>query len=135
MLDQQKYAPEMSPEDALASIAGAVTEWEATTVRQSGRRIPEQREEFATQSGIPVQRLYTPLDAARQDYLRDVGLPGEYPYTRGVQPTMYRARPWTMRMFAGFGTAEETNAPLQISAGTRPDGPVGRLRHGDAVWL
>jgi methylmalonyl-CoA mutase N-terminal domain/subunit len=54
--------------------------------------------------------LYTPLDVGDSDYLRDLGLPGEYPYTRGIHPTQYRGRPWTMRMFAGFGTAEETNA-------------------------
>ncbi len=59
---------------------------------------------------MPIQRLYTPADTAQLDYDRDLGFPGEYPYTRGVQPTMYRAKPWTMRMFAGFGTAEETNA-------------------------
>ena len=58
---------------------------------------------------MPIKRLYTPEDGANLDYERDLGFPGEYPYTRGVQPTMYRAKPWTMRMFAGFGAAEETN--------------------------
>src|SRR5579885_1070017 len=82
--------------------------WEDTTVRKSLERVPE-RENLITTSGVPLNRLYTPLDNAHIDYERDIGFPGEYPYTRGVQPTMYRAKPWTMRMFAGFGTAEETN--------------------------
>ena len=82
--------------------------WEDTTVQQSLKRLPE-RENLITTSSVPVNRIYTPQDNASIDYTRDIGLPGEYPYTRGVQPTMYRAKPWTMRMFAGFGTAEDTN--------------------------
>lgn len=70
--------------------------------------MPE-REHLITTSGIPIGRIYTPSDNDSINYSRDIGLPGEYPFTRGVQPTMYRARPWTMRMFAGFGTAEDTN--------------------------
>ena len=62
-----------------------------------------------TTSSEPINRLYTPLDVADLDYERDLGLPGEYPYTRGVHPTLHRSKLWTMRMFAGFGTAEETN--------------------------
>ncbi len=84
-------------------------QWEETTVKRSLARIPE-REDLVTTSSVPIERLYTPLDNAALDYTHDLGMPGEYPYTRGVQPTMYRARPWTMRMFAGFGTAEDTNA-------------------------
>src|SRR6266851_3387552 len=83
--------------------------WEETTVRQSLERMPE-RDNLVTTSSVPVNRVYTPQDSENLDYTRDLGLPGEYPYTRGVQPTMYRAKPWTMRMFAGFGTAEDTNA-------------------------
>jgi methylmalonyl-CoA mutase N-terminal domain/subunit len=64
---------------------------------------------FTTASGRPVQRLYDPTDIADLDYERDLGLPGEYPYTRGIHPTGYRGRLWTIRMFAGFGTVEETN--------------------------
>ncbi len=82
--------------------------WEETTVRQSLQRLPE-REYLRTTSGVPINRVYMPQDMEGTDYSRDIGLPGEYPYTRGVQPTMYRAKPWTMRMFAGFGTAEDTN--------------------------
>ncbi|MDQ2715393.1 MAG: methylmalonyl-CoA mutase family protein [Chloroflexota bacterium] len=93
----------------LARLEVEQQRWEETTLRQSLQRIPE-RDNLLTTSSVPVNRVYTPLDNQRLDYTRDLGLPGEYPYTRGVQPTMYRARPWTMRMFAGFGTAEDTNA-------------------------
>src|SRR5437588_227350 len=82
--------------------------WEDTTVQKSLERMPEQ-DNLITTSGVPIERLYTPVDNAYLDYRRDIGFPGEYPFTRGVQPTMYRAKPWTMRMFAGFSTAEETN--------------------------
>jgi methylmalonyl-CoA mutase N-terminal domain/subunit len=95
--------------DAVAAIAKQRREWDASAVAQSTQRMPEQRAAFTTQSVMPIRRLYTPEDVASLDYMRDLGMPGEYPYTRGVQPTMYRAKPWTMRMFAGFGTAEETN--------------------------
>lgn len=94
--------------DELARLTVARQEWEATTLQQSLQRVPE-RENLITTSGVPIKRLYTPLDNTSLDYHRDLGLPGEYPYTRGVQPTMFRAKPWTMRMFAGFGTAEDTN--------------------------
>jgi len=70
----------------------------------------EGRERFVTTSGRPIERLYDPGDIAAIDYERDIGWPGEYPFTRGVHPTGYRGRPWTMRMFAGFGSVEETNA-------------------------
>jgi methylmalonyl-CoA mutase N-terminal domain/subunit len=83
--------------------------WEETSLQQSQARLPERRDEFITTSSEPVERLYTPLEVAEMDYLRDLGLPGEYPFTRGIHPTMHRSRQWTMRMFAGFGTAEETN--------------------------
>ncbi len=83
--------------------------WEETTVKESLERLPE-RDNLITTSSVPVSRVYTPQDNAGLNYTRDLALPGEYPYTRGVQPTMYRAKPWTMRMFAGFGTAEDTNA-------------------------
>ncbi len=93
----------------LARLQGEKQRWEETDVQKSLSRLPE-REDLMTTSSVPIERLYTPLDNAAIDYDRDIGWPGEYPYTRGVQPTMYRAKPWTMRMFAGFGTAEDTNA-------------------------
>jgi len=70
---------------------------------------PERKPEFTNTSGIPLQRVCTPLDAADFGYMKELGLPGEYPFTRGVQPTMYRGRLWTMRQYAGFATAEDTN--------------------------
>jgi methylmalonyl-CoA mutase N-terminal domain/subunit len=73
----------------------------------------ERRERFITTSGRPIQRLYDPNDIAAVDYERDIGWPGEYPFTRGLHPTGYRGRLWTMRMFAGFGSVEETNARLK----------------------
>src|SRR5260221_892782 len=82
--------------------------WEENAVEKSQQRMPE-RDNLITTSSVPIKRIYTPQDNEQLDYSRDIGLPGEYPYTRGVQPTMYRAKPWTMRMFAGFGTAEDTN--------------------------
>jgi methylmalonyl-CoA mutase N-terminal domain/subunit len=82
--------------------------WERETVAKSLERLPE-KGMFLTSSDIPVNRLYTPADLASLDYFRDLGFPGEYPFTRGVYPTMYRARLWTMRQYAGFGTAEQTN--------------------------
>ncbi len=93
----------------LTEIQQALEQWEKTTLRKSLERFPERQEEFITTSSEPVNRLYTPLDVADLDYLRDLGNPGEYPYTRGIHATMHRGRLWTMRMFAGFGTAEETN--------------------------
>jgi methylmalonyl-CoA mutase N-terminal domain/subunit len=86
-----------------------VENWEETDLAQSLERLPERRQSFITTSSDEVDRLYTPLDIAEMEYLRDLGLPGQYPFTRGVHPTLYRSRLWTMRMFAGFGTAEETN--------------------------
>jgi methylmalonyl-CoA mutase N-terminal domain/subunit len=80
--------------------------WEARVARE-GREGPGP---FVTTSGREIARLYGPTDVADLDYIRDIGNPGEYPFTRGVHPTGYRGRPWTIRMFAGFGSAEETNA-------------------------
>jgi methylmalonyl-CoA mutase N-terminal domain/subunit len=94
----------------LAELADSYDKWEETTLQQSLTRFPERKKRFTTTSSEPIRRLYTPLDVADLDYQKDLGHPGEYPYTRGVHATMYRGRPWTMRMFAGFGTAEETNA-------------------------
>ena len=83
--------------------------WRATTRAKAISRSPEREEQFLTTSGVSIQDLYTPADIAGLDEDRDLGRPGEYPYTRGVQPTMYRGRLWTMRQYAGFSTAEDTN--------------------------
>ena len=79
------------------------------SVEKAISRNPERKERFRTVGGIPVERLYTPEDVNGLDYAKDLGFPGEYPYTRGVQPTMYRGRFWTMRQYAGFATAEASN--------------------------
>ncbi|OGC00398.1 MAG: methylmalonyl-CoA mutase [candidate division NC10 bacterium RIFCSPLOWO2_12_FULL_66_18] len=83
--------------------------WEEGTLRKALERMPERQAECATTADIPLERVYTPLDLAAQEYKRDLGFPGEYPFTRGVHPSMYRGRLWTMRQYAGFGSAEETN--------------------------
>ena len=83
--------------------------WEETTLSRNLIEMPERQADFTTISSDPIQRIYTPVDLPQLDYLQDIGLPGEYPYTRGIHPTLHRSRLWTMRMFAGFGTAEETN--------------------------
>ncbi len=88
-------------------------EWEKTTLKKVTDRFPERKEKFATGSEIEVDRLYLPKNETADDYLENLGFPGEYPFTRGVQPTMYRGRPWTMRQYAGFGSAEESNKRYQ----------------------
>ncbi len=93
----------------MEKIKSSLSTWESETVAPVLDRSPERQPEFKTESGIPVKRLYTPLDHAGDDYLAELSFPGEYPYTRGVYPTMYRGRHWTMRNYAGFGTAEDTN--------------------------
>jgi methylmalonyl-CoA mutase N-terminal domain/subunit len=94
--------------DGLAGLRRAIAEWRANDVGAAVKREPLRRPRFETWSGIAVPDVLTPADV-RIDYERDLGLPGRYPFTRGVQPTMYRGRLWTMRMFAGFGTPEQTN--------------------------
>jgi methylmalonyl-CoA mutase N-terminal domain/subunit len=100
----------MFDQNALDAIQQAKERWEETTLQQTLARSPERRAKFITTSSEEIERLYTPLDIAAMDYTRDLGMPGEYPFTRGIHSTMYRGKLWTMRMFAGFGTAEETNA-------------------------
>ena len=94
----------------LEELRQSLEKWEEITLGHYLARLPERQAQFITASSEPVERLYTPLDVARLDYLEDLALPGEYPYTRGIHPTLHRGKLWTMRMFAGFGTAEETNA-------------------------
>ncbi|MBN1452365.1 MAG: methylmalonyl-CoA mutase family protein [Anaerolineales bacterium] len=94
----------------LDELKDSLEKWEETSLQKTLASLPERRKEFITTSSEPIKRLYTPLDVADIDYEADLGLPGEYPYTRGVHPTLHRGKLWTMRMFAGFGTAEETNA-------------------------
>jgi len=89
-------------------------EWENNTLNPLLEKYPERLTEFVTTSSSQVNRLYTPLNLGGSDYLTDIGFPGEFPYTRGVQPTMYRGRLWTMRQYAGYGTAEETNNRFKL---------------------
>lgn len=98
----------MSDKDQLERIKEAKAKYEEK-VAKTLQKMPERKANFFNMSGIPVQRVYTPLDMDGFDYLAKLGLPGQYPYTRAVQPTAYRGRYWTMRQYAGFGSAEETN--------------------------
>ena len=93
----------------LDELKDSLEKWEETDLQKTLASMPERRADFITTSSEPVNRLYTPLDVADLDYASDLGLPGGYPFTRGVHPTLHRGKLWTMRMFAGFGTAEETN--------------------------
>lgn len=99
----------MDKDEKMKDIKEAKKEWQENKVDKSLARFPERKEKFTSVSGLEVERLSTPLDISDLDYNEDLGFPGMYPYTRGVQPTMYRGRLWTMRMYAGFATAEESN--------------------------
>jgi methylmalonyl-CoA mutase N-terminal domain/subunit len=98
----------MSDQKDQERLVEAFTKWSESEEQKLSKR-PERKKEFINTSGIPINRLYTPLDQSDLDYLSEVGLPGQYPFTRGVQPTMYRGRYWTMRQYAGFASAEESN--------------------------
>lgn len=94
--------------------------WEEKTLNPFLKQYPEQKEKFVTGSNREVKRIYTPLDIDYQNYFENIGFPGDYPFTRGVQPTMYRGKYWTMRQYAGFGTAKESNERYKflLSQGT-----------------
>lgn len=94
---------------SLKKIQERKTQWEQTTLKKTLEVMPERQAKFVSISNRPVKVLYTPLDIAEMDYNEDIGFPGEYPFTRGIHATMHRGRLWTMRQFAGFGTAEDTN--------------------------
>ena len=95
--------------DSLSKLAATEAAWRAGALARAVAKAPLRRAQFETDSGIPVPDLLTPASRAGADYLADVGFPGEFPYTRGPQATMYRGRHWTMRQFAGFGTPDDTN--------------------------
>jgi methylmalonyl-CoA mutase N-terminal domain/subunit len=111
-LESLPTSPENSPMTThngdYDAIGKELERWQAEALEPALKRFPERQPEFTTGS-VKVERLYTPLDVADIDYNRDIGYPGEYPYTRGIQPTMYRGRHWTFRQYTGFGTAQETN--------------------------
>lgn len=112
--EPQRPAPGADPrtpvwrDEALESMAEARQRWEAAKAR-SERQVPPWKRDFTTVSGMEVPHLVTPEQVADLDPARDLGVPGEYPYTRGIHPTGYRGKLWTMRQFAGFGTAADTN--------------------------
>jgi len=99
----------MFDKEEMKKIKQLKNEWENNVVQKTLKRFPERKDKFVTGSGKKVERLYTPVDLEESDHNKDLNFPGQYPYTRGVQPTMYRGRFWTMRQYAGFGTAEESN--------------------------
>jgi len=98
----------MSRQDDTDLLAAEIAKWSEGVEQQLSKR-PERKKEFVNTSGIPLNRLYSPLDQGDAGYMSEVGLPGAYPFTRGVQPTMYRGRYWTMRQYAGFASAKESN--------------------------
>ena len=98
----------MAKQKGIISLKAAFEKW-SDAVSDKIKKYRERKDNFVNSSGIPIKRLYTPLDFKDEDYLEELGFPGEYPFTRGVQPTMYRGRYWTMRQYAGFATAEESN--------------------------
>ena len=107
MAEEQKLT--RGETNQVGSVDSGRERWRATTRAKAVARSPERQERFLTTSGVEVQDLYTAADTAGLNESRDLGLPGEFPFTRGVQPTMYRGRLWTMRQYAGFSTAEDTN--------------------------
>ena len=104
-------------------IEGAMQEWEKGTLKPHLESFPETHSRFQTDAGVEVQRLYTPLDLEKRElsYLKDVGFPGRYPFTRGINPNMYRSLPWPIAEYGGFGTARETNEwfKFMLSHGAR----------------
>src|SRR4029453_18174460 len=99
----------MYDREAIERIRGLREAWERAELRAFLERQPESRAGYRTPSGVPRQRVYTPEDVADTPY-EAIGLPGQYPFTRGPYPTMYRGRLWTMRQIAGYGTGADTNA-------------------------
>src|SRR5688572_1290800 len=98
-----------SKEEELKRLHEARRRFEEGPLARALEKSDERHEQFETLSGLPTDRLYTPEHVSDLDYERDLGFPGQYPFTRGIQPTMYRGRPWTIRQYAGFGTPEATN--------------------------
>src|SRR3990170_8619937 len=99
----------MGGKNGKGEIRASRERWERKVLADTTAKSPERRKRFESPCGETIERLYTPLDLENIDSLRDLGFPGEYPFTRGVQPTMYRGRFWTMRQYAGFGDARESN--------------------------
>ena len=107
--DEERGAGGEGVAGAPRKLSNAEREWEERTLKPTLAKSPDRPADFTTVSSYPIQRIYTEADLAGEDAARDIGLPGEVPYTRGIHPRMYRDRLWTMRQFAGFGSAEDTN--------------------------
>src|SRR5271156_3404604 len=103
--------------DPERKVSAAERSWEEKTLAPTLAKSPERAHEFTTVSSYPIRRLYTPADLPDWNPEQDLGYPGEPPYTRGIHSTMYRGRLWTMRQFAGFGTAQDTNARFRYLLG------------------
>jgi methylmalonyl-CoA mutase N-terminal domain/subunit len=112
MSDSLKTGLEREAGTSERRASSAESRWQDAAPKPTLEGSPERKEVFTTLSGVPVERLYTPSDLADFDYARDLGDPGEYPFTRGIHGTMYRGRVWTMRQFSGFGSPEDTNQRL-----------------------
>jgi len=108
----RKTGAELETRPSPRQPSASETRWEEKVLEPALKSAPEERRVFTTLSGVAVERLYTPSHLADFDYARDLGDPGEYPFTRGIHRTMYRGRVWTMRQFSGFGSPEDTNQRL-----------------------
>ena len=102
--------------DELGRIASTRQEWEDNTLKKHLEQFPEIHTQFVSDAGTPIERLYTPLDLETRglSYVKDIGFPGRYPFTRGINPNMYRSLPWPIAEYGGFGTAKETNEWFKI---------------------
>ncbi|MDA4126012.1 MAG: methylmalonyl-CoA mutase family protein [Thaumarchaeota archaeon] len=112
-VERRAKAGSLYDKKAVDDIKKGVKQWHEEVYRGWTEKFPEARQEFQTATGIKVKPIYTPADVADSNY-SDQGYPGVFPYSRGVHPTMYRGRPWTMRMFSGYGTPEDTNKRLKL---------------------
>ena len=120
----EKSAAQRLPADGSDDLHEAGERWRSEDVHHAVARHPLRKERFSTLSDLEVPDLLSPADI-ESNYERDLGFPGQFPYTRGVQPTMYRGRLWTMRMFAGFGTPRQTNERFRYLL---DQGGVGMVR-------
>ena len=109
--------PDERPDGPMEGLAEAGKRWEIGTLNPLLKKSPERKAQFVSEANIPIKRLYTPADLAGLDYVTDLGFPGEAPFTRGVYPTMYRGRLWTIRPYSGFGTPQETNQRFKYLLG------------------
>ena len=125
------------------SLNDQYNKWKENTLKKSLEKFKERKERFENSAGIEVPRVALPADGDASTTLRraltltteKLGFPGEYPYTRGVQPTMYRSRFWTMRQYAGFSTAEESNKRYRYLLATRSNGAECRFRPPNSNWV